>query len=98
GRKPDEFESRERTLARAILGAPSAENAGFLLSLPLDPLQPAEVEFIARHGDDSTVRNLIEKAKQPKPDMMAELQRFRAAQAGLQAGGKKLPTSAAEWA
>jgi putative heme-binding domain-containing protein len=96
-RKADEFEGRERTLARAILGAPSPENAEFLLSLPLDPLQPSEVEFIARHGDDSTVGGLVEKAKQPKPDIMAEMLRFRATQAGLQASGRALPRVATEW-
>jgi putative heme-binding domain-containing protein len=98
GRKADEFEGRERSLVRAMLGAPSAENAEFLLTLKLDPMQPAEVEFIARHGSESTVQTLIEKAKQPKPDVMAELARFRATQAGLQAGGKPLLKAAADWA
>src|SRR5207302_5678908 len=64
----------------------------------LNPLQPPEVEYMARYGDEFTVRGLGDKAKQPLTDMMAELQRVRAMQAGLQAGGKKLPAMASEWA
>jgi putative heme-binding domain-containing protein len=98
GHKADEFEGRERTLARAILGAPSADNAEFLLNLKLDGFLPPEVEFIARHGSTSAVAELITKSKDVKSDIMAELQRLRAVQSGLQAAGKALPATGHDWA